>query len=311
MNKAQKKFASERDNYESMSYAYDGWSRAELLAREIQCSFPNMKMIDIMSTDWKNWLCRKLTLIKKSEHNIPNNNYKERDAIAKSYLCDMLLGEYLDFALSLLNLDDSHDDLLIPTRLTHLIEAAAHSKALEYEFYEEHFTRIDEEIDKVENDDSLSETEKRTKSIDLRIKINDDIPVKNLNNKIRAQFNITNIELKCGKLFLETVKYMDFLFRHNAHTGKGTATITINPSVLPTLAVRLSEINDLYKELSATSKQELSREPSRQAKEHAKSLWIAGGKTRTFDEANRLKDELEKINIKRSSKTIYDWMSDW
>ena len=46
-------------------------------------------------------------------------------------------------------------------------------------------------------------------------------------------------------------------------------------------------------------------------KEKAKEIWISNGKKRGFDEAVRLQIELQNQGIKRSAKTIYDWICMW
>lgn len=49
----------------------------------------------------------------------------------------------------------------------------------------------------------------------------------------------------------------------------------------------------------------------RNVKAIAQQLWIANGKKRGFDEAVRLQTELQNQGIKRSAKTIYDWICMW
>lgn len=124
------------------------------------------------------------------------------------------------------------------------------------------------------------------------------------------KYKVNHLELVSGRLLLHITTYLDFLFRHNAH-DESSMEITIHPTALFDLAQRLLTIEKETSELSAIINQQKSRIKAKNIQEIAKEMWIQNGKKRTLDEAVFLQQELQKHDIKRSSKTIYDWICMW
>lgn len=303
MKTAHQLFAKTRDEEEKCHDTYDGWYNAEYCAKQIQKDFPNINIVDIMVPDWKDWL------VLFAEEN------KKLELQPKPYLCELLFNKHIVIVNNILGIEKEITYSYFFEKISKTVEAAANFKANETEWIKTNARLIENRDNELRKNHKLSEKDKNKILFDLEDELFDEENRKLLISKNIKEYKINKIEFKCGNVLFEIIKYMDFLFRYKAHDSCYTGNIEINPSILPELAVRLSKINELLKELSASIKQEKSREPMRVANMKAQNIWRKHNLKRdelSVIELKRLYEKETGSPLKQSIRTIREtWMPLW
>lgn len=151
--------------------------------------------------------------------------------------------------------------------------------------------------------------------VELFLQSNSPETVKKAKNKIKQQiirdFETNRKTILCGEILIKIAMYGDFLFKNNAHKPDVENALPFNATTQKDINCLKWQIERLNKSLRGIINQDKSKSNSRKIQEITKQIWKESGKERSFAEAVRLKNELQKKGIKRSAKTIFNWMSLW